>query len=137
MKTFYREQHIEPRKYRKEELEEMLRPAILAKMAKAIKKKKFLVVEHSGIGKICELIAEFDHLTIWISTPIEVIKKRISESTTMTPTFTSTEATALNKKIYWAFVDGKIVYDVKYFTITDMFYPALDLSQLRAQLNSE
>jgi hypothetical protein len=136
MKTFYSEHQIDPLKRRRSELAGMLYPAVLAKIAEAQKRKKFLIIEHSGIGQISDLIFKFDHLTIWISTPMEIINERIKKSTTPTPTFTRFDAIALNEKINSAILLGQIRYDVEYDTTRDLLYltpskKPLNLPQLR------
>ncbi|MFX0135386.1 MAG: hypothetical protein ACFFDN_17210 [Candidatus Hodarchaeota archaeon] len=62
------------------------------------------------------MVAEYDHITILVVTPLEIVKERIKKEEE--PGF---EAETLNNAVLEGLAAGRIRYDTKYFTQLDRF----------------
>ncbi|MFX1451980.1 MAG: hypothetical protein ACFFCM_14140 [Promethearchaeota archaeon] len=72
------------------------------------------------------MVAEHDHITILVVTPLEIVKERIGKE--QEPDF---DAEMLNNAVLEGLAAGRIQYDMKYFTQLDRFYPDLKIMEFK------
>jgi hypothetical protein len=103
-------------------------------------KPKFLVIESSGLNKtingwlnkVASISGypQFPVITILVCTPKKVIEERIRNYTGPL-TFNPTE---FNKLFWEQFEKGYVLYDMEYFPVLNLFFPAFDLKKLRKSI---
>ena len=92
----------------------------------ALKNNSLLVIESTGLNQnLNEILDLFNVLTILISTPTPIVKRRIEEkySGSKIPTFVNKTNFALKR----AFAKNSINYDIKYYNILDITIPEIAL----------
>ncbi|NVM05143.1 MAG: hypothetical protein HWN67_22675, partial [Candidatus Helarchaeota archaeon] len=91
------------------------------------KSNKIMVVESSGTNlRVNQLVAEHDHITILVVTPLEIVEERIKKE--KEPDF---DAETLNNAVLEGLAAGRLQYDTKYFTQLGRFYPDIKIKELK------
>ncbi|MHA1380782.1 MAG: hypothetical protein ACTSRG_20640 [Candidatus Helarchaeota archaeon] len=127
MKRFYKTYDMLPASSLFKQTGRTLEQEFKAALKEAAKQHKPLVVESSGINlRLNQLLQEYDHLTILVSTPLEIINKRIAAQEKV-----EFDPVELNNSILKRLANGTIQYDTKYFTQLDEFYPVLKKDMLK------
>ena len=86
-----------------------------------------MVVESSGTNlRVNQLVAEHDHITILVVTPLEIVKERIKKEKE-----SEFDAETLNNAVLEGLAAGRLQYDTKYFTQLDRFYPDLKINKIK------
>ncbi|MHA1301231.1 MAG: hypothetical protein ACTSO9_17555 [Candidatus Helarchaeota archaeon] len=94
-------------------------------LKEAKKNNKIMVVESSGTNpKVNQLVAEHDHITILVVTPLDIVRNRIKMDKQ-----TEFDSETLNNAVLEGLALGRIQYDTKYFTQLDRFYPDLKIEE--------
>lgn len=93
-------------------------------LEEAKRTNKILIVESSGINpKVNRLVQQYNHITILVVTPLDIVNKRMEEEDL------EFDPKALNDSILEHLENGRIEFDTKYFTQLDMFYPDLKIDK--------